>query len=146
VEQSRVVDRSLNNQHVVLGLFRGERHSVVGTARRALIGGIVIHLTVRKVDPDQLELLRGWMAQLNGPRREEALATLDDEGCSHEIALLIEGPEGPLVIYAMEVESIEKSRAAAGRSTHRIDQEHRAVMEKTVGERPSLEKLLDLRR
>ena len=86
------------------------------------------------------------MAQLNGPRREEALATLDDEGCSHELAVLVEGPDGPLVIYAMEVESIEKSRDAADSSTHRIDKEHRAVMDKAVGERPSLEKLLDLHR
>jgi len=106
----------------------------------------VIHLAVRRVNPEHLELFREWMAQLNGPRREEALATLDDEGCSHELAVLVEGPDGPLVIYAMEVESIEKSRDAADSSTHRIDKEHRAVMDKAVGERPSLEKLLDLHR
>jgi hypothetical protein len=46
----------------------------------------------------------------------------------------------------MEVESIEKSREAAGRSTHQIDQEHRAVMDTAIGGRLSLEKLLDLRR
>ena len=106
----------------------------------------MIHLAVRRVNPEHLELFREWMAQLNGPRREEALATLDDEGCSHELAVLVEGPDGPLVIYAMEVESIEKSRDAADSSTHRIDKEHRAVMDKAVGERPSLEKLLDLHR
>ena len=106
----------------------------------------MIHLAVRRVNPEHLELFREWMAQLNGPRREEVLATLDDEGCSHELAVLVKGPDGPLIIYAMEVESIEKSRDAADNSTHRIDKEHRAVMDKAVGERPSLEKLLDLHR
>jgi hypothetical protein len=106
----------------------------------------VIHLAVRRVNPEHLELFRQWMAQLNGPRREEALATLVDEGCSHELVTLVEGPDGPLVIYAMEVESIEKSREAANNSTHQIDKEHRAVMERAIGENLSLEKILDLHR
>ena len=106
----------------------------------------MIHLVVRRVNPEHLELFREWMAELNGPRREEALATLGDEGCSHEVAVLVEVPDGHLVIYAMEVESVEKSREAADNSTHPIDKEHRAVMDKAIGELPSLEKLLDLRR
>ena len=73
----------------------------------------MIHLAVRRVNPELLEIFREWMAQLNGPRRDEALATLVDEGCSHELVVLIEDPEGPLVICAMEVESIEKSSEAA---------------------------------
>lgn len=106
----------------------------------------MINLVVRKVKSEELELFREWMGQLNGARRDEALATLADEGCSHEMAVLIEGPEGPLVIYAMEVESIEKSRAAADNSTHPIDKEHRAVMERALAERPTFEILLDLHR
>ncbi len=86
------------------------------------------------------------MGQLNGPRREEALATLDDEGCSHELAVLVEGPDGPMVIYAMEVESVERSIEVANSSTHRIDQEHRGVMDVAIGARPSIECLLDLHR
>lgn len=86
------------------------------------------------------------MGQLNGPRREEALATLDDEGCSHELAVLVEGLDGPMVIYAMEVESVERSIEAANSSTHRIDQEHRGLMDVVIGGRPSIECLLDLHR
>ena len=106
----------------------------------------MIHLAVRRVDPEHLELFRKWMTQLNGPRRAEALATLDDEGCSHEIVVLIEGLEGPLAIYAMEVESIEHSREAAGTSSHPIDVEHRAILELALGDRPPLDKILDLHR
>ena len=104
----------------------------------------MIHLAVRRVNPEHLELLREWMTELNGPRREEALATLGDEGCSHELAVLVQSSDGPLLIYAMEVESIERSRRAADNSTHAIDKEHRAVMERAVSDRPSLERLLDL--
>jgi len=106
----------------------------------------VIHLAVREVKPEHLDLFRDWMGQLNGPRRAEALATLDDEGCSHEIVVLIEGPDGPLVIYAMEVESIERSRNAADNSTHPIDAEHRAILDRAIGDRPPLERILDLHR
>ena len=106
----------------------------------------MIHLSVRKINPEHVETFREWMGQLDGPRREEALATLDDEGCSHELARLIDGSEGPIVIYAMEVESVEKSRNAARRSTHPIDKEHRAVMDLAIGDRLAIEQLLDLRR
>jgi len=106
----------------------------------------VIHLAVRNVNSEHLDLFRDWMAQLNGPRRAEALATLEDEGCSHEIAVLLEGPEGPIVIYAMEVESIEQSRDAADHSSHPIDAEHRAILDLAIGDRPSLQRILDLHR
>lgn len=84
--------------------------------------------------------------QLHGVRREEALATPDDEGCSHELALHIHGPDGPLIMYAMEAERIEKSPGAADDSTHPIDEEHRAVMARSIGEHPSLKWLLNLQR
>jgi len=60
--------------------------------------------------------------------------------------VLIEGPDGPLVIYAMEVESIERSRNAADNSTHPIDAEHRAILDRAIGDRPPLERILDLHR
>lgn len=85
------------------------------------------------------------MAEVNGPRRQEALATLVDEGCSHELAALIEGPDGPVVIYAMEVNNVEGPRAAADGSKHAIDKEHREVMDKAIGESVPYESLLDLR-
>lgn len=104
----------------------------------------MIQLVVRNVKIEHLELFRAWMAQVNGPRRQEALATLADEGCSHELAVLIEGPEGPVVIYAMEVESVEHPRMAANSSKHAIDKEHLEVVGRAIGEPVLLESLLDL--
>ncbi len=106
----------------------------------------MIHLAVREVKPEHLDLFRDWMKQLDGPRRAEALATLDDEGCAHEVAVLIEGPAGPLVIFAMEVDSIERSREAANDSTHSIDAEHRAILDLAIGDRPPFERILNLHR
>lgn len=106
----------------------------------------MIHLAIRKVRPEHLNDLRAWMEQLNGPRREEALATLDAEGCSHELAVLVDGADGPLIIYVMEVESLERSREAVENSPHPIDHEHRAVLERSIGVAPTVERLLELRR
>ena len=106
----------------------------------------MIQLVVRKVKPEHEDLLREWMKQLDGPRREEALATLSDEGCSHERVVLIQGAEGPVIIHVMQVESEERSRNAAENSTHPIDEEHRVVLATAIGERVEYELLLDLQR
>jgi pyridoxine/pyridoxamine 5'-phosphate oxidase len=105
----------------------------------------MIQLVVRKVKPEHVDLFRNWMGELNGPRRDEALATFVDEGCTHERVLLIEGADGPVVVYAMEVESVEQARNAAETSKHSIDAEHRAVLDTAIGERVEYELLLDLR-
>jgi pyridoxine/pyridoxamine 5'-phosphate oxidase len=105
----------------------------------------MIQLVVRKVKLEHVDLFRNWMGELNGPRRDEALATLADEGCTHERVLLIEGADGPVVVYAMEVESVEQASNAAENSIHPIDVEHRAVLDVAIGERVEYELLLDLR-
>jgi hypothetical protein len=104
----------------------------------------MIQLVVRKVKPEHEDLLREWMKQINGPRRSEALATLSDEGCTHEMALLMQGADGPVVIHVMEVESVERSRNAAENSRHQIDAEHRIVLATAIGERVEYDLLLDL--
>jgi hypothetical protein len=55
----------------------------------------MLRVAIRRVNPGRADELREWLAEVNGPRRVEALATLFDEGCTHEQAYLIEGAEGP---------------------------------------------------
>ena len=43
---------------------------------------------------------------------EEALTTMVSEGCGREQAFLIEGKDGPVVVYVMEVEDVERSKQA----------------------------------
>ena len=97
----------------------------------------MLRVAIRRVNPERADDLRKWLAEVNGPRREEALATLADEG-------LIEGPEGPVVVYVMEVDDIQRSQEAFRSSGHPIDADHKQVMEQAVGDPLPSELLLDL--
>ena len=105
----------------------------------------LLRLTVRRVRPEETERLRRWLSVLNTERADEARATLVDEGCAHEMGILVETSDGPLLVYAMEVQDVERSRRAAANSSHPIDAEHRAVMKAALGGHPPHEVLLDLR-
>ena len=105
----------------------------------------VLRVVIRDVRPDKVELLRAWLAELNGPRRDEALATLADEGCRHEAAFLMEGPTGPLLVWTSEAGDIDAALLAYRESTHVIDAEHRRVLREELGDPIHLEQVLDLR-
>jgi len=105
----------------------------------------MLRVSIRKVHPDKVEELTAWLGELNGPRRDEALATLVDEGCRHETAVLIQGQDGPVIVYVMEVEDDEASRAAAASSTHPVDVDHKRVMGAALADRVEGQVLLDLR-
>ena len=105
----------------------------------------MIRLAVRRVRPSEEQRLRDWMGVVNGPRSDEALATLTDEGCTHEVGILVQTSDGPLLVYAMEVEDEERSRQAGLYSRHTIDADHKRVMAAALAEEPELERLLDLR-
>ena len=42
----------------------------------------MLRVAIRRVNPGRADELREWLAEVSGPRREEALATLVDEGCT----------------------------------------------------------------
>jgi hypothetical protein len=106
----------------------------------------MLRVVIRHVNPGRADELREWLAEVNGPRREEALATLDDEGCAHEQVFLIQPTQGPVVIYIMQVDDIEASLEAARSSQHPVDADHKRVMQHAVGATLPSELLLDLRR
>jgi hypothetical protein len=54
-----------------------------------------------KVRPEQLGRHRVWMADL-APRDEEVQATFRQETVWRELAYLIQGPEGPALVYLIE--------------------------------------------
>ena len=104
----------------------------------------MLRVSLRRVNPDQLDQLRDWFRTVNGARRSEAIATLADEGCRHEQAYLLSDSDGPLLLYVMEVEDIERSRHTVQGSPHPIDLDHRQVMTQALGESLELELILDL--
>ena len=104
----------------------------------------MLRVAVRRVDPAHLDELRAWLGTANGERRDEALATLADEGVRHEQAYLFRDAEGPLLLYVVEVDDLEAAAEAAARSTHPIDAEHSRIMRLAVGADVDLELALDL--
>ena len=105
----------------------------------------MLRVVIRQVHPEHVGLLRAWLREVDGPRRTEALATLAEEGCTHEQAVLIEGADGPILVYVMEIHDEDSSRDAAATSGHKIDAEHKRVMALAVGQQVHSELLLDLR-
>lgn len=70
--------------------------------------------------------------------------TFVDETVRHEQAYLLETAEGEVLVYAIELDDLERSQAAYSGSTHPIDAEHKAVMEECLGERIELLPLYDV--
>lgn len=104
----------------------------------------MIRVSVSKVVPERLDELRHWFCELSGPRREELLRTLVDEGVRHEQVLLVHTSDGPLMIYVMEEEDAERSLTAFQSSAHPVDAEHKTVLTAAFGGRVERELLLDV--
>jgi Family of unknown function (DUF6176) len=87
----------------------------------------MLELHFRLVKADEVERLREWMAELNG-RMDEVRETFRNETVRHEVAYLIRGSEGPILVYAIEAEDPDHGHRAAATSTLPIDVQHREVM------------------
>ncbi|MDC7804537.1 DUF6176 family protein [Sphingomonas sp. BLCC-B65] len=105
----------------------------------------MIHLVARRIDPDHLDRVVEWLRTVNGPRRQEALASLAAERVRHETAMILDGADGPVLVYAMETDDIAHSRAVADMSPRAIDAEHRAVMRAADAGGVDCDIVLDLR-
>jgi Family of unknown function (DUF6176) len=104
----------------------------------------MLHVTFRRVRPERVDALRAWMAELDR-RREEVRATFRNEGVRHEQAFLIESADGPVLVYAHEVDDPAAASAAYGGSTLALDQEHREIMGSVLGEDAEVELLYDVK-
>ena len=92
----------------------------------------MIKLTVRRVRPGFEGPLQDWFAALQGPRREEAVATLRAEGIHHELALLLPGRDHVMLVYALQSDDLERARAVADASAERVDTDHRRVLREAL--------------
>jgi hypothetical protein len=88
----------------------------------------VLVVKFSSVKPDQLDRLHSWMGELI-QRRNEVLETFEQETVRHEVAYLLPGRDGPILVYAIEAEDAEQAGKVFGASTLPIDIEHKRVME-----------------
>lgn len=87
----------------------------------------MLEVAFRKVNPAEVERLREWMAELDR-RPDEVRETFRRETVRHERAWLLQGPEGPILVYAIEAHDPELGHRMARESALPIDVQHRQVM------------------
>jgi hypothetical protein len=87
----------------------------------------MLEVAFRRVSEDQVDRLRAWMAELNA-RVDEVRETFRQETIRHEMAYLLQGEGGPILVYAIEAEDPDLGHRVAAASELPIDSEHRRVM------------------
>lgn len=96
-----------------------------------------------KLKPDSLEKVGKWAKMIN-ERKNEALATLRDEGVFLECVFLDQTSEGDFLIYVMKAKSFDKAKEIHKKSVHEIDKLHQKFKDETWEEGKKLELLIDL--
>jgi Family of unknown function (DUF6176) len=96
------------------------------------------------VRPEEIGALRAWLAGLM-TRQDEVRETFRNEGVRHEQALLLAGADGPVLVYAIEVEDADRAHAAYASSRLPIDLEHREIMARVIEAPARAELLYDVR-
>jgi arabinogalactan endo-1,4-beta-galactosidase len=96
-----------------------------------------------KLKPNSLEKVQEWKRVIN-ERKDEALATLRDEGVILETVFLDQTSEGDFLIYFMKAESFDKAKEVFEKSVHAIDAFHQKFKNETWEGGKKLELLIDL--
>ena len=103
----------------------------------------MLRVSFRAINSGKEGPLRAWLATLN-ERADEVRATFVDETVRAEQAFIVPGPDGPMLVYVMDVADFERGAAAFATSRHPIDAEHRAVMQECVGRALDVSPLYDV--
>ncbi|AYG02916.1 DUF6176 family protein [Gryllotalpicola protaetiae] len=104
----------------------------------------MINLTIRRLHDDQVQTVIDWLAEVDGPRRDEAIETLVAEGVRHETAAVLRTGDGSYLIYAMEADDFERVRAVGAASDADIDKKHHEVMAAALTGRSDVTRVLDI--
>lgn len=103
----------------------------------------MLKVVIRKVRPEKEAKLRDWLAELNA-RADEVRETFRGETVRAEQAHIIPGESGPVLIYVMETQDFERGAKAYAESKHKIDAEHKSVVQECLAESLSLAPLYDV--
>jgi Family of unknown function (DUF6176) len=104
---------------------------------------MALEVVFHRVKRDQVERLRAWL-QEGETRADEIRETFRQETVRHEAAYLLEGRDGPILVYAMEAEDFERAADAFRSSTLPIDLQHREVMRTVLDGPADVEKLYEV--
>ena len=98
-----------------------------------------------KLKPNSIDRIYEWANEINS-KKDEAYATLRDEGVIIESVFLEKAQEGYFLIYYMKMESVEKADEVVSNSKHAIDEYHKNFKKATWEKGEKLELLVDLER
>lgn len=104
----------------------------------------MINLTVHRLKADQVGNVVEWLAEVNGPRMNEATRTLIAEGVNHETAAILRTGDGVFLIYAMETDDLERARAVGAASEAEIDKKHHEVMSAAIDGHADVTRVLSI--
>jgi hypothetical protein len=91
----------------------------------------LLKVVISKIKLGKEARLRAWLAELM-ERRHEVIESFRQETVRHEQAFIIEGSDGPLLVYVMEAEDHERAREAFHASALPIDAEHKRIMSEVL--------------
>ena len=86
----------------------------------------MLSLQFRKIKPERESQLRAWFAELNA-RAEEVRMTFRDEGVQHEQGVVLPTSDGPVLVWAAQLNDPDEANRAFAKSSHTIESELRAA-------------------
>ena len=103
----------------------------------------MLSLQFRKIKPEREGQLRAWLAELNA-RAEEVRDTFRDEGVQHEQGYILPTSEGPVLVWAAQLNDPDEASRVFAKSSHPIDIEHDRVLRECLDGRLALSPVLDV--
>ena len=103
----------------------------------------MINLGIYRVHPDKVDELKAWFAEV-ASRADEVRETFVREGVRHEIGYLLETSDGPLLVYANELEDYEAAVAEFLASQAPIDLKHKEIMPQVTNGTLDLDPIIDI--
>lgn len=103
----------------------------------------MLRVWISRIRPGKEVRVRQWLAEL-ASRADEVRETFRDETVRAEQAFIVPGEGGPLLLYVIEAEDMERGAKAFAESTHKIDAEHKAVMRECLDEPLALRPAYDM--
>src|SRR5262245_13386038 len=86
-----------------------------------------------RIHPDRLGRLEEWLRAI-ASRRDGGLQTYAQEGVRHEMGYLIDGRDGPILVWIMELHDRDEATRAFLNSKLPIDLQHMQIMREVVAE------------
>lgn len=103
----------------------------------------MLKVSLHTIRPEKQAQLRAWFQELNA-RADEVRVSFERETVRAEAAYILQGSRGPILVYVVEAEDLERAQEAYAESTHWIDRQHREVMAECLAEPLDLEPVYEV--